>query len=91
MNGTLIGMDKIIETDVLVIGAGPIGLAAANLLADQGVNVMLVERHAGTSDEPRAISVTDETAWVMQIGTGQLAPEMPGHRRLLPAEGTAAG
>lgn len=71
-------MDKIIETDVLVIGAGPIGLAAANLLADQGVNVMLVERHAGTSDEPRAISATDETLRVMQqIGIlDRLAPEM---------------
>lgn len=71
-------MDKTIETDVLVIGAGPIGLAAANLLADQGVNVMLVERHASTSDEPRAISVTDETLRVMQqIGIlDRLAPEM---------------
>lgn len=71
-------MDKIIETDVVVIGAGPIGLAAANLLADQGVKVMLVERHAGTSDEPRAISATDETLRVMQqIGIlDRLAPEM---------------
>lgn len=71
-------MEKIIDTDVLVIGAGPIGLAAANLLADQGVVVMLVERNAGTSDEPRAISVTDETLRVMQqIGImDRLAPEM---------------
>ncbi|MGO4492318.1 FAD-dependent oxidoreductase, partial [Arthrobacter sp. 2YAF22_2] len=49
-------MGNVIDTDVLVIGAGPIGLAAANLLADQGVRVMLVERNASTSDEPRAIS-----------------------------------
>ena len=59
-------MDNVIDTDVLVIGAGPIGLAAANLLADQGVRVMLVERNAGTSDEPRAISVTDETLRTMR-------------------------
>jgi 3-(3-hydroxy-phenyl)propionate hydroxylase len=71
-------MDAIMHTDVLVIGAGPIGLAVANLLADQGVEVMLVERHGGTSDEPRAISVTDETLRVMQqIGVmDDLAPEM---------------
>ncbi|MCX6499516.1 MAG: FAD-dependent monooxygenase [Arthrobacter sp.] len=71
-------MGNVIDTDVLVIGAGPIGLAAANLLADQGVRVMLVERNAGTSDEPRAISVTDETLRVMaQIGImDRLAPEM---------------
>jgi 3-(3-hydroxy-phenyl)propionate hydroxylase len=71
-------MDAIMHTDVLVIGAGPIGLAMANLLADQDVEVMLVERHGGTSDEPRAISVTDETLRVMQqIGVmDDLAPEM---------------
>jgi 3-(3-hydroxy-phenyl)propionate hydroxylase len=71
-------MDAVMHTDVLVIGAGPIGLAMANLLADQGVEVMLVERHGGTSDEPRAISVTDETLRVMQqIGVmDALAPEM---------------
>ena len=67
-----------IETDVLVIGAGPIGLTAANLLADQGLRVLLVERHPGTSDEPRAISITDESLRVMaQIGImDRLAPEM---------------
>jgi 3-(3-hydroxy-phenyl)propionate hydroxylase len=59
-------MENLLETDVLVIGAGPIGLAAANLLADQDVRVMLVEKNAGTSDEPRAISATDETLRVMQ-------------------------
>jgi 3-(3-hydroxy-phenyl)propionate hydroxylase len=71
-------MENLLETDVLVIGAGPIGLTAANLLADQGVRVMVVERNSGTSDEPRAISVTDETLRVMQqIGIMDgLAPEM---------------
>lgn len=60
---------EVIDTDVLVIGAGPIGLAAACLLADQGVRVTLVEKRAGTSDEPRAISITDESLRILaQIG-----------------------
>ncbi|MCG2621445.1 FAD-dependent monooxygenase [Arthrobacter sp. I2-34] len=59
-------MDNIIETDVLVVGAGPIGLAAACLLADQGVRVTLLEKRAGTSDEPRAISITDESLRILQ-------------------------
>ncbi|MGO4393026.1 FAD-dependent monooxygenase [Variovorax sp. M-6] len=71
-------MDNTVDTDVLVIGAGPIGLAAANLLADQGMRVMLVERSQAISDEPRAISITDESLRVMaEIGIlEQLFPEM---------------
>lgn len=65
------------EAEVVVIGAGPIGLTTANLLADLGVNVTLIERTAGTSDAPRAISITDESLRVMEeIGImEQLAPE----------------
>ena len=64
-------------TDVVVIGAGPTGLTTANLLADLGVNVTLIERTAGTSDAPRAISITDESLRVMEeIGImDRLAPE----------------
>jgi len=66
------------ETDVLVIGAGPVGLTAANLLADQGIRVTLVERNPGITDEPRAISITDESLRVMaEIGVlDKLLPEM---------------
>ena len=71
-------MSERIEVDVLVIGAGPTGLTAANLLADQGLSVALIEKSPGSGDEPRAISATDETLRVMaQIGImSRLAPEM---------------
>jgi len=67
-----------LTTDVVVIGAGPTGLTTAALLADHGAQVTLVERASGTSDEPRAISATDETLRVMaQIGVlDALRPEM---------------
>lgn len=71
-------MAQLIDTDVLVIGAGPIGLSAAHLMADQGLKVTLVEKNPGTSDLPRAISATDETLRVMaEIGImDRLGPEM---------------
>ncbi|WP_404288037.1 FAD-dependent oxidoreductase [Glutamicibacter arilaitensis] len=66
------------EVDVLVIGAGPTGLTTANLLADAGLSVALIEKNSGSGDEPRAISATDETLRVMQhLGIMDLlAPEM---------------
>ncbi|MET7520098.1 FAD-dependent monooxygenase [Streptomyces sp. NPDC005480] len=47
--------------DVLVVGAGPIGLVAALLLADAGVRTTLVEKETGPGDLPRAISLQDES------------------------------
>ncbi|WP_138418093.1 FAD-dependent monooxygenase [Sinomonas gamaensis] len=54
------------SAEVLVLGAGPVGLTAACLLADAGVSVAVVEQHPGTGDEPRAISATDEALRIMQ-------------------------
>ena len=46
--------------DVVVCGAGPVGLTAAALLAARGVTVAVLEQHSSTSDEPKAISIDDE-------------------------------
>ncbi|MFC4909563.1 bifunctional 3-(3-hydroxy-phenyl)propionate/3-hydroxycinnamic acid hydroxylase [Actinomadura gamaensis] len=51
---------------VLVVGAGPVGLTTANLLAARGVPVVLVERNATTSDEAKAISLDDESLRTFQ-------------------------
>lgn len=50
---------------VLVVGGGPVGLTVANLLAARGVPVVLVEQHASTSDEAKAISIDDESLRAM--------------------------
>jgi len=64
--------------DVVVVGAGPVGLTIANLLAQRDLRVLLVERSSHISDEPRAISITDESLRVMDhIGIlDELEPEM---------------
>lgn len=49
-----------------IVGAGPIGLTLANLLGLAGVDTVLVERNSETVQEPRAVSIDDESLRVMQ-------------------------
>jgi 3-(3-hydroxy-phenyl)propionate hydroxylase len=57
---------------VIVVGAGPTGLTAANLLGEAGVTVTVLERHASTSDEAKAISLDGESIRTLQrAGLGE--------------------
>lgn len=51
---------------VVIVGAGPTGLALGNLLGAYGLDALLVERNAGLSMDPRAISLDDEGLRVCQ-------------------------
>lgn len=48
------------STEVVVVGAGPVGMTAAALLASRGIKVIVLEMNSGTSNEPKAISIDDE-------------------------------
>src|SRR5687767_884179 len=48
----------IVETDVLIIGAGPTGLMAANQLKRFGVNFIIIDSKSGPTEQSRAIAVT---------------------------------
>lgn len=50
-----------VDADVLVVGAGPVGMTAALLLARRGTSVIVLEQHGGPSAEPKAISLDDES------------------------------
>lgn len=54
------------HVDVLVVGGGPTGLTAGCLLASYGLDILLVEQNGGTSDEPKAISLDDESLRALQ-------------------------
>ena len=51
---------------VAIVGAGPTGLTLANLLGGYGVRTLLLERHASTVGEPRAVSIDDESLRTLQ-------------------------
>jgi len=51
---------------VIIVGSGPIGLTLANLLGTMGVGCLLVERNLTTVQEPRAVSIDDESLRTMQ-------------------------
>jgi 2,4-dichlorophenol 6-monooxygenase len=54
------------EVPVLIVGAGPAGLATALLLSRYGVPNMLVERHSGTAHTPRAHIVNQRTVEIFR-------------------------
>lgn len=72
------------DADVLIVGGGPTGLAAANDLGQRGIRVVLVEQDPGVAALPRAVSVDDETMRFMQtLGLLEAA-----RRVVLPGTGT---
>ena len=52
--------------DVLIIGAGPVGLTLANLLGQFGVSTLVLEGRDELIDYPRAVGIDDEALRTMQ-------------------------
>ena len=57
----------VIDTDILVVGAGPAGLATAITAARHGARVLVVERRPGTSTMPRATGVSAHTMELFRV------------------------
>ena len=51
---------------VAIVGAGPVGLMAANLLGTYGVRTLIIDRNPDTMEIPRAIALDDEGARTLQ-------------------------
>ncbi len=55
-----------LDTDVIVVGAGPVGVTTANLLGCLGIETVLVDRATEVVDYPRAIGIDDEGLRTLQ-------------------------
>ncbi len=60
------GVTQSDDVPVLICGAGPTGLTLANLLGRYGIRTLLVERNLTTVQEPRAVSIDDESLRTLQ-------------------------
>ena len=49
------------NTEVLIVGAGPTGLMLANQLARRGVRMLIIDRHSGPALQTRALGVQART------------------------------
>ncbi|MFN1551012.1 bifunctional 3-(3-hydroxy-phenyl)propionate/3-hydroxycinnamic acid hydroxylase [Vibrio natriegens] len=54
------------DSEVMIIGAGPVGLMIANYLGAQGINVTVIEQLPTLIDYPRAIGIDDESLRTFQ-------------------------
>ena len=54
-------MTRTLETDVVVVGAGPCGITLANLLGTYGVTSLVVDRETAIFEFPRAVGIDDES------------------------------
>jgi 3-(3-hydroxy-phenyl)propionate hydroxylase len=52
--------------DVVIVGAGPVGLTLANLLGSRGIRVLVVEARETLIDYPRGVGMDDESLRAFQ-------------------------
>ncbi|MEW6735165.1 MAG: FAD-dependent monooxygenase, partial [Acidobacteriota bacterium] len=55
-----------IDYEVIIVGAGPVGVTAANLLGLYGIKTLILERENSFFTYPRVVNVDDEVLRVFQ-------------------------
>jgi len=55
-----------LSADVVIVGAGPVGLTVANILGLHGVRTLIVEQRDSLIDYPRGVGIDDESLRAFQ-------------------------
>lgn len=58
---------EVLDTDVLIVGLGPVGASLANLLARYGVRVVAIDAASEIFPKPRAIALDNEALRILQL------------------------
>ncbi|WP_051683935.1 bifunctional 3-(3-hydroxy-phenyl)propionate/3-hydroxycinnamic acid hydroxylase [Blastococcus sp. URHD0036] len=71
--------------DVVIVGAGPVGLMTANLLGGYGISVLLVEDRPEIIDYPRGVGMDDECLRTFQTAglVDRVLPHTVPNQRLI--------
>jgi 2-polyprenyl-6-methoxyphenol hydroxylase-like FAD-dependent oxidoreductase len=56
-----------VDTDVLIVGAGPVGLFLANECARRGLRFRLIETHSGQSEHSKALAIFPRTLEIFDM------------------------
>ncbi|MHC3468038.1 bifunctional 3-(3-hydroxy-phenyl)propionate/3-hydroxycinnamic acid hydroxylase MhpA [Streptomyces sp. 7R007] len=59
-------VDEAVRVPVVIVGAGPVGVTAALLLARRGIRSVVLERHRDVYPLPRAVATDDEVRRILQ-------------------------
>jgi 3-(3-hydroxy-phenyl)propionate hydroxylase len=66
-------MTSSIQSDVIIVGCGPVGVVAAHLLGEAGISTLVIERDREPYDLPRAVHLDHEIMRIFQsVGLAEL-------------------
>ena len=76
--------DEVVETEVLIVGAGPVGLMLANLLGVYGRRAIVLETLDHLIDYPRAVGLDDEAFRLIQtVGLAEQIEPLTGPAHIM--------
>jgi 2-polyprenyl-6-methoxyphenol hydroxylase-like FAD-dependent oxidoreductase len=74
-------LNNAVDTDVLIVGAGPVGLFLANECARRGLRFRIIETHHSQSEHSKALAIFPRTLEIFDMA-GVVAPFLEAANRV---------